>query len=76
MIVYLAHDIPAFVMYCVYGSMMRQWSISLIPTYGFYLLYDVCSQTLKIIVVSYNNYDRVGIVESVDSISRDERDAP
>ena len=74
-VVYLARDIPAFVMYCINGSMVRQWSISLIPTCRVYRLYDVCSQTLKI-VVSYNNYHRVGIIESVDSISRDERDAP
>ena len=47
-------------------NVLRLWNISLIPTYRVYRLYDTDS------MITYIYF----IIESVDSISRDERDAP
>ena len=59
MIVYLARDIPAFVMYCVNGESGSSLLIESI---------DCMIATIIILCII--------IIESVDSISRDERDVP
>ena len=47
-------------------NVLRLWNILLIPTYRVYLLFDNCYITESV----------DSIIESVDSISRDERDIP
>ena len=62
---YLARDIPAFVMYCVNGksgsSLLIESTDSMIYRL-YYILWVLCRMLV--------------IIESVDSISRDERDTP
>ena len=58
-------------------NVLRQWNIPLIPTYGVYRLYDIyCCLRRGVSEVFGNLLCESYIIESVDSISRDERDVP
>ena len=69
MIVYLARDIPAFVMYCVNGASR---SMLLIEFTDYMMIGSV-----QAVCPFYGGCYQSGhcIIESVDSISREERDA-
>ena len=59
-------------------NVLRQWNILLIPTYRVYRLYDRVYRLYDMLLLfEYNllqKYLSIIIIESVDSISRDERD--
>ena len=63
------HDSVPNARYSSVCNVLRQWSISLIPNYRVYRLYDYHRVDIIESVESI-------IIESVDSISRDELDAP
>ena len=62
-------------------NVLRQWNISLIPTYRVYRLYATGSP-FNVVYSADRPLDELAgtllwyIIESVDSISRDERDVP